>query len=125
MNINNKKEMKKDLVTDMYSILLTYLRYENPLAINGPLNSYEDFCNCNKWEVSKIEIEGKPFLILDIDFESFSFCKIIKREKKILKSGLSSSEAIQELKEYSKYLGINILNQYEYFHSGDPRSLRI
>ena len=56
----------------------------------------------------------------DVSILSFSYSRYIRTEKRILKDGLNSKEVIDEIKAYSAFLGIPILNQLDYYLGGDP-----
>lgn len=121
MSINNKKE---GLIYDIYGILNDYLIDTNQyMAMNGPIYNYENFQNWEKWEAAKIEIGNQDFLILDIDLNKFSYCKYIRHEKTVLKSGLNSKNAIKELKSLSISLGIDILDQMEFYLKRKTRTI--
>lgn len=110
----------------MYGILNDYLIDTNQYMImNGSYYNYENFQTWNKWEVAKIDIAGNTFLIVDIDLNRFSYCRYIRHEKRVLKSGLNSKDAIVELQAYSKLLGVDILDQMEYYISGNPRAIEL
>lgn len=120
-----KLEKRHGLIYDMYGIFIDYLIDTNRFkAINGPVYNYENFQTWRKWEVAKIEIEGKPYLIADIKILSFSYCRYIRHKKRILKYGLNSKEVIEELKAYSKFLGIPILDQLEFYLRGNSKAMR-
>ncbi|TJX14585.1 hypothetical protein E9840_05820 [Tissierella creatinini] len=117
--IMNKKER---FIYNIYGIFNDYLIDTNRFsAINGPVYNYENFKAWNKWEIAKIEIDGKPYLILDLKVLRFSYCKYIRQEKRILKDGLNSQEAMEEIRAYSKLLGIEILDQLDYYLNGGPQ----
>lgn len=116
-----KVERKTGLIYDMYGIFNDYLIDTNRFsAINGPVYNYKNFQTWNKWQVAKIQIEGKPYLIADISILSFSYSRYIRQEKRVLKGGLNIAEVIEELKTYSNFLGIPLLNQLEYYLGKDP-----
>lgn len=69
-------------------------------------------------------IEGNSYLIADVKILSFSFSRYIRQEKRVLKDGLNSAEVIEELKAYSNFLGISLLNQLEYYLGKDPIGIR-
>lgn len=109
------------LIHDMYGIFIDYLIDTNRFsAIDEPAYNYENFQIWNKWQVAKVKIEGKPYLIADVSILSFSYSRYIRTEKRILKDGLNSKEVIDEIKAYSAFLGIPILNQLDYYLGGDP-----
>lgn len=116
MNKNNNKTKKEGIIYDMYGIFNDYLIDTNQfMEINGPVFNYENFQVWRKWEVAKIEIEGKPFLIVDIDLKPFSYSRCIQHGKIVLKNALNSEEAIAELRTYSRSTGINILDQMDFY----------
>lgn len=109
------------LIHGMYGIFIDYLIDTNRFsAIDEPAYNYENFQIWNKWQVAKVKIEGKPYLIADVSILSFSYSRYIRTEKRILKDGLNSKEVIDEIKAYSAFLGIPILNQLDYYLGGDP-----
>lgn len=109
-----------DLIHGMYGIFIDYLIDTNRFsAIDEPAYNYENFQIWNKWQVAKVKIEGKPYLIADVSILSFSYSHYIRTEKRILKDGLNSKEVIDEIKAYSAFLGIPILNQLDYYLGGD------
>ena len=119
MMMYNNMEICKDEIYEMYGILNDYLIETNQyMKIEGPLYNYARFISCKNWEIAKITVESKDFLILDVDFISFSYCKYGHIEKEVLKSGMNSKEALDELKTCSKLSGINILNQIKYYITG-------
>ena|SRR5690554_1813575 len=108
----------KGIIYDLYGIFVDYLIDTNPLMAIDDLYSYENFKSWKKWYVAKIEIEGKNYLIVDIDLKPYSYCNYISLNKRVLTTGLNSKEAVEELKAYSKILGIDVLNQMEYYLKG-------
>lgn len=108
-----------DMIYDLYGIFIDYLIDTNPFVAMYNSYSYENFQNSKKWYVAKIEIKDKRYLIVDIDLKRFSYCNYVNLDKKILKSNLNSEDAIEELKSYSKLLGLDVLNQMKFYISGE------
>ena len=109
----------KSIIYDLYGIFVDYLIDTNRFISLDDLYTYNNFMSWEKWYVAKVEIEGKNYLIVDIDLKHYSYCKYIKLNKRVLKSGLNSKDAVEELKAYSEILGIDILDQMEYYIKGN------
>lgn len=120
MKNNEIITISKGLIYDMYGIFIDYLIDTNQFKLLfSPENNFENFCNLKTWGVTKILIEGKTFLIADFNFSSFSYCNYSRCDKKILKSGMNSLEAIEELKTFSHMLGIEVLDILEFYLHGN------
>lgn len=116
--------ISKGLVYDMYGIFVDYLIDKNLyLLLDNPKYNYENIKNFNKWYVAEIKIDGKAFLIADIDLGKFSYCNYYGCYKRVLKLGMNSFEAIEELKAYSEILGIELLNMMEFYINGNKLAI--
>lgn len=123
-----KKELtmnkKESFIFNIFGIFIDYLIDTNRFNdLFGPEYNWDNCKDWKNWEVSKIEIQGIPYLILDLKVLSFSYCKYIRQEKRVLKNGLDRNEAIDELMAYSKLLGLEILNQPNYYMTGIPQGI--
>lgn len=117
----NTKMNNKSLgyVHDMQGIFFDYVIDTNRFnAFDNPAYSYESFKAYKKWEVVKVVIEGTPYLIADIKLLGFSYFRYIPLERRVLKSCLDAYEALDEMKAYSKLLGIKILDPLKYYLRG-------
>lgn len=124
MKINKLETISKGLVYDMYGIFVDYLIDTNQyMLLDYPKYNYKNFCNLKKWYVAEIIIEGKAFLIADIDIGSFSYCNYYGCNKRVLKFGMNSLEAIEELKAFSDLLRIEVLDMLEFYLHGNKLAI--
>lgn len=124
MKINKIKAISKGLVYDMYGIFVDYLIDTNQyMLLDCPKYNYENFRNLKKWYVAEILIEGKAFLIADIDLGSFSYCNYYGCDKKVLKYGMNSMEVIEELKAFSDLQRIEVLDMLEFYLHGNKLAI--
>ena len=91
--------------------------------LDCPKNNYENFKNFNIWYVAEIKVDGKVYLIADIDLGKFSYCNYYGCNKRVLKFGMNNFEAIEELKAYSEMLGIQVLNMMEFYINGNTLAI--
>lgn len=122
MDKNNKTV--NYLIYGIIGIYNDYLIDTNLILSDSLWYSYETFRDFNKWEVAIIRIEDRDFLILDIDIHRFSYCRYIRHQKRVLKTGLKGEDALDELNAYSKFLNKPVLDQLEYYLRGKPKILK-
>lgn len=119
----NKLYSNENLPHLMYGIYVDYLIDKNKFSLLFSSEfTYESFCEKVKWQVAKIQLNGKTYLILDYDIINHSFIRYTGSSKIVIKQKIEEDAAFDELKAYSIMLGIPMLDQEYYYMTRIPRA---
>ncbi|OAT81126.1 hypothetical protein A6M21_12010 [Desulfotomaculum copahuensis] len=91
--------------------IFSYFGVQDP---NG-IEKFKDFYESCKWQVAKIKIAGAEKLIVDINLEYFSYCRMTGLKKVVLEDNISGRDVLKRLNGWRKETGHATLEQPKYY----------